>query len=869
MKAGITNNGNYIFYNIYTLPASIKLVVQSIHKDWGMEIENARYPVFTENSQHLIYMRGNDSLCLLTLGTNVRSYIPHIRSFKLFKRGKTDWIAYHTFDDELRLRDIRTEKEQSFTDVKEYMFSENENILVLKKISKKDSAVTQSLFWVNLYSNNQQTIWQGVNADNMVLNKTGTQLAFMAADQSLAKRSCWYYKAQTANAINMVNDPPANVDSTMQLDGISEFSKDGSKLFITLKEKEASLPKPDAIKVDVWSYADSKLQSTQLNEIGARSYLAVIHLADHSITRLQQENDFINLRTDSIICMLSSQGDDHEKHWNSKSEQCSYLISVNDKIPKRIETDSVLFFAISPNGKYLLGRTGNWSNFYSYELKTGIINNVTNTLPVLGDMIERDDDGLDRPIFQKSRGVFFVAWLNNSTIIVRDEFDIWQLDPSNKTAPINLTNSYGRKHKFVFRLAGIYDPKSISTDTELILSAFDKTNKNGGFYKITIGKTADPELLTMGPYLYDPGVRRDFPVKARDANVYLVKRESSEQSPNLYSTKDFKKFTALSEIYPEKKYNWMTSTLLNFTTIDGRTEQGILYKPENFSTEKKYPVILYYYERKSQNLNKYQAPEVPSGGDLDIAWFVSNGYLVFTPDIHYRTGEPGDGAYNSIAAAANYLAQFPWVNAKKMGLQGHSHGGYETNYVVTRTDQFAAAVSSSGMSDFVSYYGNYSQYFPEVWQLRIGATLWERQDLYIKNSPIFSADKVNTPILIINNQKDANVPFDQGLEWFTAFRRLGKRAWMLQYDDGGHGVGGDDYIDYILRMTQFFDHYLKDSAAPVWMTRGIPASQKGKTLGYEMDTEIKTPPEGGLLNEEERQKFEALKHRKPITVTFE
>jgi dipeptidyl aminopeptidase/acylaminoacyl peptidase len=280
-------------------------------------------------------------------------------------------------------------------------------------------------------------------------------------------------------------------------------------------------------------------------------------------------------------------------------------------------------------------------------------------------------------------------------------------------------------------------------------------------------------------------------------------------------------------------------------------EQGVLYKPEDFDPNRKYPVILHYYSRKSQEANTFHAPG-RENGHLDIAWFVSRGYLVFTPDIHYKIGELGQSAVNSVVGAAKHLSQFSWVDAKKMGLQGHSLGGYETNYIITQTNLFAAACSSSGLSDIISNYlgflglhTNHDWYENRI--CRIGATLWEKPDLYIKNSPVFQLDKVTTPLLTVANKNDLNVSFDQGVALFTALRRLGKKVWMLQYDEGDHGVDGKSRIDYTLRMTQFFDHYLKGAPAPRWMTRGIPAKLKGIDNGLTLDAAGIEPPAALLI----------------------
>jgi dipeptidyl aminopeptidase/acylaminoacyl peptidase len=237
---------------------------------------------------------------------------------------------------------------------------------------------------------------------------------------------------------------------------------------------------------------------------------------------------------------------------------------------------------------------------------------------------------------------------------------------------------------------------------------------------------------------------------------------------------------------------------------------------------------------------------------------------VFTPDIHYTNGNPGRSAANYVVAAAEHLKKMPWVDDKHIGIQGHSFGGYETNSIITQTDVFAAAMSGAGMSNLVSNYGElmhrggvaHGRMWAEVGQGRIIKTLWEQPDLYIKNSPVFYTHNVTTPLLMMNNKEDGIVNFSQGVEFFTGLRRLGKKAWMLQYDGKAHSIIDEKtQRDYTIRITQFFDHYLKGKPAPVWMTRGIAAKDKTLKTGYEFDTEIKTPGDGLLRPEQKTKVF--------------
>jgi dipeptidyl aminopeptidase/acylaminoacyl peptidase len=287
--------------------------------------------------------------------------------------------------------------------------------------------------------------------------------------------------------------------------------------------------------------------------------------------------------------------------------------------------------------------------------------------------------------------------------------------------------------------------------------------------------------------------------------------------------------------------------------FNGEMSKGILYKPENFDSTKKYPVIFNYYEAMSHLM--YEFPEAGySGGNINIPWFVSRGYLVFNPDIYFKPAKSsnktvGEWAFNSVVSAAKYLSRFSFIDSTKMAIQGHSFGGLETSYLVTHTNIFAAAAEAAGSTDPISAYltlvplVSSIEHFTKQAAIETGhelyeSTPWERKDLWLRNSAVLNADKVTTPLLIMHCMKDNQVQWRQGVELFMALRRLHKKVWMLQYDNGNHGVFGRDAIDYTKRLTQFFDHYLKDSPPPIWMTKGVPSKLKGLDNGFKYDVRL-------------------------------
>jgi len=325
----------------------------------------------------------------------------------------------------------------------------------------------------------------------------------------------------------------------------------------------------------------------------------------------------------------------------------------------------------------------------------------------------------------------------------------------------------------------------------------------------------------------------------------LYDKGNYSNSPDVYASVDLKTEVKLSNTNPQQQnYNWGTAELVKWTTPKGFNSEGILYKPENFDPAKKYPMIVYFYEKLSDGLYNY-VPPAPTPSRLNISYFVSNGYLVFAPDISYEKGYPGRSAEEFVNSGVASLKKNAWVDGTKIGLQGQSWGGYQVAHLITRTNMYAAAWAGAPVVNMTSAYGGIRwesglnrQFQYEKTQSRIGATLWEKPELYIENSPLFSLPKVSTPVVIMANDADGAVPWYQGLEMFNGLRRLGKPVWLLNYNNEAHNlVQRQNRKDIQIREQQFFDYYLKGAKAPVWMVGGIPATEKGKSWGFELTDE--------------------------------
>ncbi len=890
----ISNDGKYTLYAIDNYPLRDRtIVVQSTDAKWKTELPERSNVMLTPNSKYAVYTMAGDSLAILTLGSEAIEYIPGSHTYQLPKNG--DWILYKlsSASKTAVAYNPKSKERKTYDQVNGCWLNEDGETLLLHAATENRTEVFKS---VSLKNGKENIIWEGKDANNIVSDGKG-RIAFIADEKQNERtvKSVWYYATGMEKVIPVVQLIPPAISKELKIASLDRFSKAGNKLFITLQENKPFRPpvRPgsDAVKLTVWSYNDTILQSNQVGNASVSSmiaahkeeYMAVIDLEKHNLIRLEQEPAEIKIRHTNDVFLTSDLirgGDSFEEPWNKGIRRPLYLVNAKDGQRQELSTlGNIIRPEISAAEKYLLYWNPKEKNFFTYEIATGTIRNITKNITAAW-INELEDQVNAGPVGPG-------GWLtDDEAVLLYDQFDIWLIDPKAVKAPVNVTNGYGSRHSISFRLAQQDGQNSagylVSSKTEkLILNAFNRLTKDNGFYTINMKKKGDPELLTKGAYVYQlkfSVARRSIsgipPIKARDAEMYIVRRMSAAEYPNLFSTSNFKTFTALSDFHPQKAYNWMTTEVHSWKDPKGKAIQGLLYKPENFDPSKKYPVIFYYYERMSDNANVFQMPE-HSDGRLNIPWYVSNGYLVFQPDIQITTAEPGPSAIDAVVSGANYLSQKPYVNSQKMGIQGISYGGFETYYIVTQSNLFVAACAAAGFTDFISFY-NYqwgeqtsNQTMFETGQMRMGKTMWEIPGNYIRNSPVLYADKVTTPLLMLGGRQDLGVHISQAIEFYLSMRRLGKRAWLLDYADGGHGLDGKDAKDFSIRMTQFFDHYLKDKPAPKWMMEGIPANKKGIERGLELVKEKDSngkwvTPGKGLLTAEQQQMVDKLEKSRSL-----
>ena len=755
------------------------------------------------------------------------------------KKAKTDGTSLFVFYPE-------TNDTVKFSDVTSYKISKDGSDLVLS-IQPKDTLKRVKLVSFDTKKRKETIIFDSPgDIKQSAISNTGDKFGFVfSSDTSKVKTYSLYLSVGAKDVVAVVDTLSEGLisDWSVSKNGSVYFSENEEKLFFhtaykPLAEPKDTLLEEEKCKVDVWSWKDPQLQPQQKLNVSReknRSFLAVYEL----------ENDKLVQLADSALYSVSPQqrGDlnialgrnnlpyQKYKSWIAADFADYYVVDITSGKKELLIEKSDTWLTMSPNGEHVAWYESKDSCWYAMNIQTKKSVNLTSQLGVAFY-----DEQQDMPMKSNSYG--FVSWADNGkSVILYDKYDIWQLDPKGEAKAKNLTSGYGRENNIVLRYQQTdYEQKFIDTKKDMLLEAFNETNKQSGFYSLVLKKKPILTKLVMDDYSFR------FDSKAKDADKYIWRKGSFIEYPELrLSGISFNDDKVLSKTNPQQEeYLWGTSELVDWVSFDNAKLQGILCKPENFDPNKKYPMLVYFYERNSDQLHRHSIPS-PSRSIINWSWCTSNGYLVFIPDIVYKDGYPGQGAYDAIVSGTKTLSErYSFIDSEKIGIQGQSWGGYQVAYLVTQTNMFAAAMAGAPVSNMTSAYGGIrwgsgmSRMFQyEQTQSRIGGTLWDKTQLYIENSPIFFMPKVETPVLIMHNDADGAVPWYQGIEYFVALRRLNKPAWLLQYNNEEHNLTRwPNRVDLSIRMMGFFDYYLKDHPQPDWMENGVPAINKGILPGY-------------------------------------
>jgi dipeptidyl aminopeptidase/acylaminoacyl peptidase len=901
-EQGLSRDGQWAFWQMQPEEADGTLVVRSTARDATFEMERGKDAVFSHDSRHLVFLveptfeetrqarldevdeedRPKSALGMLSLADGEQSRVERVQSFKLPEEA-AGWVAYRlgvaaekeeADDDGVEDREEKSQEDQGREDeqkpgttliiqslastashrfdyVDEYVWAADGSRLAVSTVTPDGEG--DGVWLIDPDSGERRSLMQGKGRyAELVFDDEGEQLAFLARphDEDRAEHAFGlYHWVSGAEEARLLADESARFLGEAW--HVSEhrapwFSDSGERLFFGTAPEPVEIPDNDdrldeeVVTVDIWHWEDELLQPMQLEQLEEerkRSYLAMAHLNDGA--------RMVQLGREPIPEIEKAKGGDAryalgvsnkpyrpEISWDFPRYYDAWLVDMDSGVAKLVLKTVQARPGISPEGQYI--------HWWDRDAKTWMAMSVPDReVSDLGQGISHalEDHRNDRPFAANPYGQ--AGWLKDDEgFVFHDRHDVWLVHPDAVDEPRNISHGMGRERGWNVRLVDI-DPNedAIDPDGFLLATVFDEQNKDHGFYELSMNGEAPVERIVSAH-------RYGQPLKADEADKLLFTREDFQAFPDLWvSDSAFSDLAQLSEANPQQSdYRWGEVSLVEWQSETGKDHQGLLFKPEDFDPAREYPMIVYFYERDSDGLHNHRPPQAHRSVIIPT-FYTSNDYVVFVPDTWYREGYPGDSAMESIMPKAKSLANEPWIDADRVGIQGHSWAGYKIAYMVTQTDFFRAAAGGAPVSNMTSAYGGIrwgtgmSRMFQyERTQSRLGKTLWEAPDLYLHNSPLFKADRINTPLLMMHNDQDGAVPWEQGIELFTALRRLNRPAWLVNYNDEPHWpTTFANREDWQIRLQQFFDHYLKNEPAPRWLRSGIPALEKGATLGYEKD----------------------------------
>lgn len=744
----------------------------------------------------------------------------------------------------LVIRQLQSGTEDTLKFVHSYRIAKEGQALVYATSGEEDK-FKAGVYYYDFKTNQRNLLFEShekTKYPQLGISESGNRIGFVVdadSTKSLIKRPKLYAWNQGDSGANMiVNSEDSLSKFLVSSDRALRFSKNEDRLFFGLRTtpivQDTTLLDEEIVNVEVWTYDEPRLYTVQEIDVKNDKKKSYLSLWDFRQNKMVQVAD-----TDYDMVSYGDEGNSNyaiigdgtpyrlQSQWTVQFPADLQRVDLNTGERTTIAKKVYGGMSMSPKGKYLYGYSRKDSTWFTYNLQTLKYRALTKGRQFYNELHDYPDD----PYGYGSAG-----WTEaDDKLLIYDRYDIWAFDPDTGES-MNLTN--GRASQTRYRYVKLYDEeRSISNNESWFLSTFNEDNKYGGYASYNPKKKALKKLIE-GPFSF----RRPLLAQKDKKKHLLYTRESFTEFPNLWSTNtNFKSSKQITDANPQQSdYNWGTAEMVEWVSLDGKPLKGMLIKPEDFDPNKKYPMIVNFYEKSSNGLYRHRAPSY-GRSTINYPFYASRGYVIFNPDVYYRDGYPGESAFNCVIPGITMLIEKGFIDKDNIGVQGHSWGGYQIAYLVTKTDIFKAAESGAPVPNMISAYGGIRwwtglsrQFQYEHTQSRIGGTPWEYPQRYIENSPIFNIDKINTPLLIMHNDADGHVPWYQGIEFFVSLRRLGKPSWFLNYNGEPHWpLKWQNRIDFNIRMSQFFDHYLKGAPKPVWMERGVPALEKGINQGYE------------------------------------
>lgn len=601
--------------------------------------------------------------------------------------------------------------------------------------------------------------------------------------------------------------------------------------------KNEARKKDDSFELELWTWNENEVPTLQSEDSYERpaydkyiynrktNKLVKVVPAHGEISKSFREMEDVNylLYTDDTAYHK-------EKEWREKIPYDVYAVDIHTGQSKMIAKGYQDLPKWSPTGRWAMLYDPINKNWNKFDAKTGEISNVSTDIPY-----PVYDEKYDKPAPAPSYGI--AGWTSDGKyVFVMDGYDWWKIALDGKEKTTCFTRGYGRKNQISYRILYSNIDKEIYEPNEKIyVLGIHMKDMSQAICQIDMKGNVRTLIHEQCGY-------RVFAFS--DNHKYcLWARQNVSTFPDLYhSTSTFTDIKRVTDANPQQKqYLWGSVKIVEWKNYEGKQNRGLLYLPEGYDSKQTYPVIVQFYETHTEEKNNYIMPLL-SSAMANATYAMSNGYIMFMPDVHFTIGSPGQSTYDAVVSGVNWLIDQGIAHKGKIGLQGHSWSGFQTTYLVTKTDIFDCAQIGAPITDMVTGYlgirngSGLPRYFMyEDTQSRMGATLWDAKEKYKAMSPIVDADKIHTPLLIFHNDNDEAVAYEQGRALYLAMRRLQRPAWMVNYKGEGHFVlKPAAQKDWTIRMIQFFDYYLKGTKEPRWMKEGIQLKDRGYDQKYDL-----------------------------------
>ncbi len=738
----------------------------------------------------------------------------------------------------LVLRSLKHGSEIVLNSVMEYRFTKNGDYLIYS-VSSEEKPETDGVYILKPGQERSISLLTGEgNYKKLTMDEEETRLAFLTdrddyeAEEPTFNLYGWNVGDDKASLWVSHNSTPRFPEGMAVSDKSDiTFTKDGWIVMFGIKEipeskKEDEEKEEEKAQFDLWHWDDPLPQPQQkkMEEVVRNNtWESVYHLKSSRFVKLaDQEIPDVNISENGKIAFGQTFWPYAKRISYFGTFYDVYIVDPHSGEKTLVKKELYSRARLSPGAKYVY-----WfedKDWHIYDIASGKVRNVTQDIEVLFDRQDWDTPSPPYPY-----GV--AGWTeDDSSLLIYDQYDVWEVEPDGKDARM-ITEGFGRENDLSFRYVRL-DPEEETIDTKetLLFRVSHEETMATGFYSDRVQGNKPPEKLIMEDRAFG------YPRKAENSDTLILNRMAFDEYPDVWiSDKNFSNLQKVTDLGRQMEpYIWGKAELRDFKSSDGRPLKGILIKPDDFDPNKKYPLMVYIYETLHSGLHYFRHPS--PGTSINMPYYVSNGYVLWMPDIEYHTGYPGQDALKCVLPGIQMLIREGYIDPDAVGIQGHSWGGYQISYMITQTNIFAAAEGGAPVSNMISAYngirwgsGMVRQFQYEHTQSRIGGSLWEYPLRYIENSPIFWADKIQTPIMFMHNDEDGAVPWYQGIEFIMALRRLGKEAYMFNYNGEEHGLRKRiNQKDWTIRMQQFFDHYLTDGPKPDWMKNGIKAWEKEK-----------------------------------------